>query len=146
VNLSVVYLESHTGFVMLPPDERTGKRLIRHPKYRFWNLRHAETLDQIDHLQRRLYQQAKDECERNQELDEARFSERRKQIYSDLYQRSISKGTSSYEKEFIKHYLLLREEKRAHYQRRFLLDQAYFTAREFDNDRTALDRLMPKDL
>jgi hypothetical protein len=53
-----------------------------------------------------------------------------------LYAKMISSSTTPYEREFIRLYLELREEKREKYRQKFLGDQAYFIAREYDNPET----------
>jgi len=143
--LHVLYFENADGRVSLPPTSETAELMARHPKYKKSQLKEANTLPEIDRLQTRLHRQAQEELQVAEFNDETMWRERRKQIYDNLYQRLISAGTDEYEKEFLRHYLQLREEKRQKYHARFVCDRAYFTAREFDQSgRNALDHLMPE--
>lgn len=111
----------------------------------------AGTLPEVDRLQKRLQEQSRREWEAEYECDEAQWVERCERTRGNLYARLASSATSEWDKEFIRNYLQLREEKRDKYKQRFFERTAYLHAREFDlGDRAAdkeevrLDRLEVK--
>ena len=135
----VIYFRFSDGHLMLAPysDFPTPENAIREG---------AETLAQVDRLQERLVAQEKLEWEREVETDSARFQTRMDEVRDRLYARMTSSSTSEYEKEFIKLYLQLRNEKRAKYQQRWLERTAYLHAREFDigNRRADVEEFRPE--
>ncbi len=124
------WFEARDGRIYLPPDDETPcpKHCIE---------REANTLPEVDALQKRLQQETYEKCQRELMRDEDAFAAARQQTYDSLYTRMLSSATSEYEKEFLKYYLQVhRDEKRAEYQRRFLCDRAYFEQREFDKPKS----------
>jgi len=99
----------------------------------------AETLAEVDKLQRLLIKQemnaAYDEWVYNETLTAAQHE----RVRADLLSKMISSGTSEFEKEFIRAYLQLREEKREKYRQRFLERTMYLWARENDTPGRAAD-------
>jgi len=135
----VIYFRFPDGHLMLAPysDFPTPENAIREG---------AETLAQVDRLQERLVAQERVEWAREVETDAARFQSRMDEVRDRLYARMTSSSTSEYEKEFIKLYLQLRNEKRAKYQQRWLERTAYLHAREFDigNRRADVEEFNPE--
>ena len=135
----VIYFRFPDGHLTLAPysDFPTPEGAIREG---------AETLSQVDRLQERLVAQERVEWEREVETDAARFQTRMDEVRDRLYARMTSSSTSEYEKEFIKLYLQLRNEKRAKYQQRWLERTAYLHAREFDigNRRADVEEFNPE--
>ena len=135
----VIYFRFPDGHLTLAPysDFPTPEGAIREG---------AETLSQVDRLQERLVAQERVEWEREVETDSARFQTRMDEVRDRLYARMTSSSTSEYEKEFIKLYLQLRNEKRAKYQQRWLERTAYLHARQFDigNRRADVEEFNPE--
>jgi hypothetical protein len=98
-----------------------------------------DTLAEIDKLQKILQQQEYDAAQRECEFDQAQVSARADAVRDRLYERMTSGSTSQYEKDFIRLYLQLRDErKRETYRQRYLEHQWYLYARENDlGDRAA---------
>lgn len=92
----------------------------------------AETLADVDRLQRILIEQERREWEREAIVNEVLVAERRQAVRDRLYARMIGAGTSEYEREFIRLYLELREDKRERYRQRFMERTAFLWAREMD--------------
>lgn len=127
--LHVRYFVNAAGNILLPPTDD----IPCPPSY---ELREANTLPEIDELQRRLEAAKRRELEAQAIRDEFTFMQERHRIYDSLNTKLNSSSTSPYEKDFIREYLKLRYEKRQEYQKRFLCDQSYFEMREFDHKRT----------
>lgn len=93
----------------------------------------AETLADVDKLEAALVQQEREGWEQEAEIDEMKFSEARNAVRDRLYARMTSAATDEWEKEFIRLYLQLRDErKKEMYRQRFLERQAYLWARHND--------------
>lgn len=93
---------------------------------------YADTLSAVDRLQSRLQEQEARLWQQEADASLAVGAERREAIADSLRQRMCSSSTSAYEREFIRLYLQLREEKRQKHQQRFLERNAFLYAREFD--------------
>ena len=89
----------------------------------------------MDALQRRLQEIERRNLERSLAHDEASFAAARKRVYDSLYAKMISSGTTPFEREFIKYYLMLREERRERFQKEWLVHQAVLEMREYDRPR-----------
>src|SRR5580704_17495477 len=124
------FFERRNGDILLPPDDET-------PCPRDCLLREANTLAEVDRLQRRLQQQTYERCQRELLRDEDAFAEARERVRSDLTTKLASAATSEYEREFLRAYIQLREEKRDKYRQRFACDVAYLEMRENDRPRNA---------
>jgi hypothetical protein len=135
--IKLYYFENRAGDIQLPPNDEVYFTLCP-PGY---DRREANTLDEVDKLQRRLQQQTRDRHEREAEHDEALIAESKATVMSNLIQRAASSATTAYERDFIKCYLQLREEKRAEYRKRFACDTAFLEMRENDRPRNAEEQL-----
>lgn len=93
----------------------------------------AETLAEVDKLEAILVRQEREGWEQELEIEETKFSEARNKIRDNLYARMTSSSTDEWEKEFIRLYLQLRDErKKEKYRQRFLERSAYLWARHND--------------
>jgi hypothetical protein len=128
----VVYFENSRGEISLPPSTEMAHRIKDRMRNRGWEWREADTLDKIDVLQKRMQEAEHRARERQFEREQTNLADARRSVRERLVARMVSSSTPPYEREFIQHYLMLREEKRAEYKKRFFADQAYFEAREFD--------------
>src|SRR6266446_5634068 len=128
--IHVIYFENRDGNLQLPPTDDTPTP----PNYQ---RKEANSLAEVDVLQRRLQQESHERCQREADYNDQMFAAEREDIRSRLTTRLASSMTSQYEKEFIRGYLQLREEKRAEYRKRFACDTAYLEMRENDKPRNA---------
>ncbi len=133
------FFERASGVILLPPDSTT-------PCPFDCVEREANSLAEVDALQRRLQQQTYERRQQELQTDEEAFAAAREQVRSDLTARLSSAATSEYEREFIRLYLQLREERRAAYRSRFTADTAYLLARENDEKKSANPMLEALDL
>ena len=114
-----------------------------------WSRHECEDLGQVDELQKRLTEQEKRKAERDIFREEAVFGAMRQRVRDDLYAKLVSGETSEYEKEFIREYLKLRDEKRGKYRDFFGRRSVILYAREYDiptgrkdnEEKANLDRL-----
>jgi hypothetical protein len=129
----IIYFENSAGDISLPPTTEDALRLKSEMSGRGYNLCEAGTLSEVDRLQKRLQEQELNARHAELERDEVSRGVIRAGVRQRLLDRLVSSSTGEYEKEFIKAYLMLREEKREHWRRRFLGDVCYLTVREFDS-------------
>lgn len=93
----------------------------------------AETLAEVDRLETILVRQLREDFEREAQLEESLFSQQRQQIVDDLRARMTSADCDEWEKEFIRLYLQLKDErKRENYRQRYFERTAYLWARHND--------------
>jgi len=130
----VVYYTNLKGEISLPPTSDTSTP-------RGWQREEAHTLAEIDALQRRLQQAEYDRVEKEVQHDEQAFAAAREKVRSNLLAKLVSSSTSEYEREFIRLYLQLRDDKRAQYAQRLREYHAYLEIREFDRPRDAQERM-----
>ena len=145
----VIYFDNARGEIVLPPTtsdaryfyegfrDATGKTY----RDRGFEYREAETLAEIDALQRRLVERDRRDNERKLQYDEAARGEAWRRIGDSLRARMVSSSTSAYEREFIELYLRLREGKRTRHRQRWLERTSYLWAREFDASTLPQDRM-----
>ena len=69
--------------------------------------------------------------------DEQALAESRERVRASITARISSAATTEYEKEFLREYIKLREEKRDKYRQKFTCDVAYLEMRENDKPRNA---------
>lgn len=92
----------------------------------------ADSLAAIDRLQAKLNAQCRAEYAAELDADDAATAPGRAKVRDKLYQLLISSATPEAEKDFIRAYLELREEKRARHQSKYAEYVTYLHAREFD--------------
>jgi hypothetical protein len=134
VAIHLVYFKSRDGTISLPPTDDTPCP----PGYMRCE---ANTLDEVDKLQKRLQQATYERCQRELQRDEEAFAESRERVRSSLTAKIASSATTEYEREFLRAYIQLREEKRDKYRQRFACDVAYLEMRENDRPRNAEELL-----
>jgi len=101
----------------------------------------ADTLAAIDRLVEVLRRQEYENSEREMRNDMNLFAAKDKEIRDKIYARISSNVTTEYEKEFLRLYLSIRDErKREGYRQRFLEAQWYLAARENDLGDRASDK------
>src|SRR5580693_6641670 len=112
------YFERRDGTLLLPPSDNI-------PCPPDCIDREANTLAEVDALQRRLQAATYERCQRELANDEAAFSEARSRVVANITTRIASSATTQYEKDFLREYIKLREEKRDKHRQRFACDVAY---------------------
>jgi hypothetical protein len=120
----VIYFRYPDGHLVLAPysDFPTPPDAIREE---------AETLMQVDALERRLQQQERDNWERESVRDANLIDARKQSVRDRMMSRLMSGATSEYEKDFIRAWFQLRADhpRKKYYAEQF---QCYLTARHFD--------------
>jgi hypothetical protein len=132
------YFERRDGTILLAPDDISGLRATCPPDC---IEREANTLAEVDALQRRLQAATYERCQRELLRDEAAFAESRQRVIDSIHQTLASSATTQYERDFLREYVKLREEKREKYRQRFACDTAYLELRENDKPRNAEELL-----
>lgn len=142
----IIFFERPDGYVILPPEE-IGKpgiaRMMYEKKYRAegWEWREADTLPEVDKLQKRLVDQEM-KVMQERDLREDLMRQRAYQKTGErLRQRLTSGKCSAYEREFISLYLQSREDKRDKHRQRWTEAQMYLWAREQDSGTKVTDRM-----
>jgi hypothetical protein len=140
----IVDFASRDGEVVLPPTTEDARWLYRtYYQNRGWEWCEASTLAEVDALQDRLVSLEKDKMDREMEHDEKLLAPKREEIRSNLSQRMISAKTGEWEKEFIRLYMQLRDEKKKEaYRQRYLERTSYLWIREMDANTKATDRML----
>jgi hypothetical protein len=124
-------LNHPAGYIMLAPysEFATPHGYLRE---------HAGTIREVWALQKRLQDQEREGWEREAQANRALTEDRRREIRDRLYARMCSSSTSEYDREFIRLWLELREEKHDKYDRLFTQRNAYLYVAENDlGDRDA---------
>ena len=119
------------GYLMLAPytDFATPHGYLRE---------YAGTIREVWTLQKRLQDQSRAEWEREAEYNHELIAAKREEVRERLMSRLCSGDTSEYDKEFIRCWLRLREEKHDKYDRLFMQRNAYLHVAENDlGDRRA---------
>lgn len=147
----IIYFERADGKIDLPVFEtghpEMARQVFESHRYKYhpvekWEYRETGTqISDIRAFQKRLVDQENRIAE-SMKCNHQMMRERvRKDIASSLYQQLQSSDISEYNKDFIRHYLLLREEKdRDKYGQAFEHRQAYLWALENDSNTQIIDR------
>jgi len=114
-----------------------------------WMRCEAGTLPEARALERRLQEQDHIEAEREGIRDQLSTAYRRQAIRDKFYARIKSSDASEYEKEYLRLYIQLSDDKLAQYEQRWLERTTYLHALHFDtpkdrpmdSERVNLDRL-----
>jgi hypothetical protein len=115
-----------SGFVMLAPYSDF-------PTPSGYRREYADTLKDVDKLEARLQQQERDACEQEMLRDMEQVQAHRQAVRDRLYAKMISDSTSEYDKEFIRGYLQLRDERAKEKYRNLKLQRdMYLWARHND--------------
>jgi hypothetical protein len=119
------------GYIMLAP-------FSEFPTPHGYLREYAGTLPDARRLNDRLIEQSRAEWEREAEQNHALVDQRRAEVRDRIYARMTSSATSEYEREFLRLYLQLREDKQAKYDSLWMQRTAYLHALENDlGDRDA---------
>lgn len=143
---AIIYFERPDGYVILPPEE-IGKpgiaRMMYEKKYKGegWAWCEADTLAEVDRLQKRLIDQEMKVFKERDLRDDIRRDLVRRQTGERLRARLISGKCSRFEAEFIEFYLQSRDDRRDKYRQRWSEHQLYLWAREQDSTTRVEDRM-----
>jgi hypothetical protein len=144
----IVYFVNHAdpnhpvGYIILAPYSEC-------PAPNGYQKEGVDTLSGVDRLEKILVDQERRDWEREAEYNEKLIGEKKSEIRDRLYAKMTSSSTDPWEKEFIRLYLYLREEKKQKYQQRYLERTAYLWARHndtpkgrgVDEEKVSLDRI-----
>ena len=136
------YIEPVVYFVCTRPELTNPQRPLNYhliapytgcPNPDGYERREARTLPEARTLERTLVQQEREGWEQEAEVEQAKFAQVSQEIRDRLYARMTSSTTDEWEREFIRLYLQLRDERKAEkyaaiYQQR----HAYLHALHFD--------------
>ncbi len=142
----VIFFERPDGYVILPPEE-IGKpgiaRMMYEKKYRAegWEWREADTLPEVDKLQKRLVDQEMKVAAERDLREDIRRQRAYQKTGESLRARLTSGKCGNYEREFITYYLQSREERREKYRQRWSEYNHYLWAREQDSTTKVEDRM-----
>lgn len=121
----VIFFRYPSGHLTLAPysDFPTPDGAIRE---------YADTLAAVDALEARLQQQERAEWEREAQRDEELLFARRKALRDRIYQHMASSETDPWNKEFLRLYIQLDDDKKDRFRQRFLEREMYLHARHND--------------
>lgn len=146
------YFQHHeTGHIMLPPGDSTDPNTLRRAvyqikndsRYRDYEYRKVTTLSELDELTKRMVLQEAQAREKEGQYEAKALAQWEKSFKDKIYQKLASSSTSEYEKEFLRLWLQLRDEKKKKaYAQRFLEHQCFFVQREMDSARTLSDKVI----
>jgi hypothetical protein len=142
----IIFFQNSDGQIILPPDTENA-RWIYETRFRKlgYDWREAGTLAEVDQLQKRLVAQEMQKAEHDADRDEAMGAAKWKEVGDRLHQRMVSSATPEFEREFIKLYLQLREEKRDKHRQRWTEREWYLFSREMDSSTKGTDRMKAED-
>lgn len=135
--IHLYYFRNAAGDIQIPPNDECYFTFCPPGYDRF----EANTLEEVDKLQRDLQEQTYHRQHAEWEHDEATWASCRATVVESLQRTLASSATTQYERDFIHSYLQLREEKRAKYRSRFICDKAFLEMREMDRPRTPEETL-----
>lgn len=141
----VLFFKNVKGHIQLPPTDEVALRLKDGMRHRGYELMEAATLKEIDRLQKELEEQDYRVNEHLLDKHENLMLAVRKQVRDRLNAKLSSSAYSAYEKDFIREYIRLRDDKRAKWRQKFTADTAYFMAREFDNADAEIAKIESSD-
>lgn len=128
--IHLIYFESQRGEILLPPTSDT-------PCPRGHILREANTISEVHDLERRLQRQELDRHEQQLERDHDWAEEKRREVRRRLISRIDSAATDEYTKEFLRNWMMLRDEKRReYYKNQFRCREVYLEGLHFDRPQT----------
>lgn len=124
----VIYFESLTGEISLPGTDEENQR-----GQNGWIRKEANTLKAVDELQRRMEDNDRRDLREKLNRDEFMFQEKRKKTRESLLRTLTKRTTSPYEKEFLREYLNLSDERKRKFYGRDKNINSFFLAREYDD-------------
>jgi hypothetical protein len=135
--IHLYYFRNAAGDIQLPPNNECYFTFCPPGYDRF----EANTLEEVDRLQKELQELTYRRQQRELEHDDATWAAARQSVIDSLHRTLASSATTNYEREFIRSYIQLREEKREKYRQRFTCDRAFLEMREMDRPRNPEETL-----
>ena len=136
----IVYFSHPVHGIALPPSGKSARFLYeargasgRSFKDHGFEYCEAGTLAEVDALQKRLVAQEMEKLEAAAYRDDAQSAGAWREVGDRLRGKMVSGSTSPYEREFIEHYLKLREQKRDRHRQRWMERTMFLEAREMDD-------------
>lgn len=130
---AIIYFENLRGVVKMLPTDEESLRFRKYMKDLGFEMLAAETLAEARKLQGKLQNQLKLEQENELARDEQVTMYRRQQVRDRLYARMNSLSCNPVEREFIRMWLVVREQKHDLFRRRFTQQIGHLDGLEFDN-------------
>ena len=143
----VIYWVNRAGYIKLMPTNEvlTMERLRRYMDKLGYVLQAAETLHEVEELQKKLQDQLKREQEYELARDEMMTAHRRDSVKDRLTRRRSSASCSPYERAFIDAWLERRERNHELFRKKFTQQIGHLDALEFDNPDQHLHNLLDKE-
>jgi hypothetical protein len=139
--IRLIYLEDAGGNIELPPSLAAARAALALAKYAHFELREANTIAEVESLERRLRAKVKADAEIEIAGDEARCAAERQRIRSNLQAAIASAATDQYTKDYLRAWIALRDQKRREkYKSTFQQREAYFEALHYDRPRAFDER------
>ena len=120
----IIYFEAPNGWVELAPKEKGDQdyyaRKFFQLKYepKGWQWREAGTLAECHALEKRLIEQETKRAGHMADVTAWESEQVRRKVQQNLYSRLLSADATDFEKEFIRLWFKLRDDKRAQYENR----------------------------
>jgi len=143
-----IFFERKDGYVIMPPAEIGNPALTRQIyeqvyRKKGWEWREVSTLHDVDKLQAKLEHQEMVRIGHMLDVHDRCREHVRSAVAENLRRRMVSAATSEWEREFIAHYIKLREEpKRDRYRQALMHRNYYLWAREQDSGTNFWDKLV----
>jgi len=131
------YFEDRDGNIQLPPDDETYFTQCP-PGY---DRREANTLDEVDKVQKRLQEADYKRHQAEYERDDAAWAGGRQRITDSLNTTIASSTSTQYGKDFARAYLQLREDKKKAYHKKMFEYVSFLEMRENDKPRNVEELL-----
>ena len=130
--IHLVYFESPSGEILLPPtsDTPTPRGCIR---------KEANFINEVLALEKRLEQQTRDRDERQAEAQQAMMEPVRVRVRRNIMSAIASADTDAYTKDFLRHWCMCVDEKRAKYTASYRAREVYLEALNYDRPQTLID-------
>jgi hypothetical protein len=141
---AILYFINAQGTVKMLPTDEESHRFRGYMKKLGFEMMFAESLHEARKLQKKLQEQLAAEQANELIKDEVATSGRREAIRVRLNQKLHSNSTSETEKEFIRLWLVMREDKHNMFRRRFTQQIGHLDALEFDNPNKHIHDLLDK--
>lgn len=141
-----IYFERSDGFVILAPAEKGRDdyaRMVYETKYgpAGWQWREADTLPDVDRLEKRLIEQEEARIMKMVTLNAMARDEIRTHVRARLVENMHSPHATQFERQFIDAYLKLHDNRRDKYRDRLLHHNLGLMARNYDSGTKVEDLL-----
>jgi len=130
---AIIYFENQQGVIKMLPTDEEAHRYRKYMKSLGFEMLFAESLHEARKLQKKLQQQLYQEQQNELTQDEMTTFHRRQAVRDRLVARMNSNACPVHEKDFIRMWLVVREQKHDLFRRRFTQQIGHLDALEFDN-------------